>query len=58
MGYGVLDQKGLLALYENSSMISMHFAPSSIAFRWFVIRESWTAREKLGRPAHVHGWDS
>jgi hypothetical protein len=50
--------KGLVALYENSPMISMPFAPSIIAFRRFVIGESWTAREKLGCPVRVCDWDS
>lgn len=31
---------------------------SIIAVRRFVIRESWTAREKLGCPARVCDWDS
>ena len=51
-------RKGLLALYGNSPMISMPFAPSIIAFGRFVIGESWTAREKLGCPARVCDWDS
>ena len=38
-------------------MISMPFAPSIMAFGRFVIGESWTAREKLGRPTRVCGWD-
>jgi hypothetical protein len=57
-GYAGSRRKGLLALFENSPMISMPFAPSIVAFRWFGICESWTAREKLGRPARVGGWDS
>jgi hypothetical protein len=56
--YGDLVQEALLALYENSPMISMTFAPSVIAFGRFVIGESWTAREKLGCPARVYDWDS
>jgi hypothetical protein len=48
-------QKGLLALYENSPMISMLFAPSIIVFGRFVIRESWTAREKRHHPVCASG---
>ncbi|MGO8866335.1 MAG: hypothetical protein ACLQME_07525 [Alphaproteobacteria bacterium] len=50
-------RKGLLALYANSPMISMPFAPYIVAFGRFGIDESWTAREKLGHPARVCGWD-
>lgn len=56
--YGDLAREALLALYENSPIISMSFAPSVIAFGRFVIDESWTAREKLGCPARVCDWDS
>jgi hypothetical protein len=51
-------RKGLLALYGNSSTISMVFALSIAVFGQFVAGESWTAREKLGRPARVCGWDN
>jgi hypothetical protein len=43
-------RKGLLALYENSPMISMPFAPSIVAFGRFGIGEGWTAREKAEWP--------
>jgi hypothetical protein len=56
--YGDLAGEALLALYENSPMISMPFAPSIIAFGRFVIGESWTAREKLGCPGRAYDWDS
>jgi hypothetical protein len=58
MGYRGSRRKGLLALYENSPMISVPFAPSGVAFGPLVIGESWTAREKLGCPARVRDWDS
>jgi hypothetical protein len=51
-------RKDLLALFGNSPMISIPFAPSSIAFGPLVIGESWTAREKLGCPGHVYDWDN
>jgi hypothetical protein len=58
MGYRVLSVDYLLALFENSPMISVPFAPSIIVFGRVVIDESWTAREKLGLPTRVCGWNS
>jgi hypothetical protein len=57
-GLWLSRRKDLLALFGNSPMTSMPFAPYIIVFRRFVIRESWTAREKLGCLARVCDWDS